>query len=135
MNQLSMHEVQHILVTEPAWLRATDGRLWVTRHSDWDDHILGPGERLLVRRGDDLVVSPWERGGDAAWEWQPLPAPVWVQALRRRVLGAGFAAAERALRGTADVLAALARKAAAIARRAQGCMAAGDSMASAGTVQ
>ena len=34
MSQLSMHEMQHILVTEPAWLLATDGRLWVTRHSD-----------------------------------------------------------------------------------------------------
>lgn len=135
MSQLSMHEMQHILVTEPAWLLATDGRLWVTRHSDWDDHILGPGERLLVRRGDDLVVSPWERGVEATWEWRPLPAPAWVQALRRRVLGAGFGAVERALRGAADGLAALARRAAAIACRAQGCMAAGDSMASAGTVQ
>ena len=132
----SMHDTQHLLITEPAWLVATGARLWVTRHGDPDDHVLGPGDRISVVRGDRLVVGPWVPGDAATWSWQPYRATQpggygW----RRRALAPVLALAARVLRGTADRLADLARSAAAMARRAQGCINSGDSMASAGTVQ
>lgn len=132
MSRLSMHETQRLLVAEPAWLLAVGARLWVTRDGDPADHVLASGERLFARRGDRLVVGPFDRGTAADWELQRAAR---AQAWPRRFVGAAFDAVARALRGAADGLAALARSAAAIACRAQGCIKAGDSIASAGTVQ
>lgn len=132
MSRLSMHETQRLLVAEPAWLIALGERLWVTRQNDPADYVLAAGERMFARRGDRLVVGPFDRGMTADWELQRAAR---AQAWPRRLVGAGFDAAARALRGAADGLAALARSAAAMACRAQGCIKAGDSMASAGTVQ
>lgn len=138
MTPLSMHETQHLLATEPAWLMAIGARLWVTRQGDPDDHVLAPGERLAVACGDRLVVGPWSPGDGAGWVWQArggaagraLVAYGW-----RRLPAALRGGAARVLRGAAAGLAALARSAAAMASRAQGCIRAGDSIASAGTVQ
>jgi len=135
MTRLSIHETQRFLAPEAAWLVAVGDRLWVTRGGDWQDHVLEPGERLRVQRGDDLVLSGFDREGAVAWQWQPLPTLAWRQVMRRRVVGTAFDAAARGLRGLAGGFAALARSAADIACRAQGCIRAGDSMASAGTVQ
>jgi len=135
MSRLSMHETQRILVDEPAWLSAVGARLWVTRDGDPDDHVLAAGERLQVRRGDRLVLGAFDRNTVAGWDWQRAPGAAPTQGLGRRLAAAGFDAAARALRGAADGLAALARSAAAMACRAQGCIKAGDSMASAGTLQ
>jgi Protein of unknown function (DUF2917) len=132
MSRLSMHETQRLLVVEPAWLIALGARLWVTRDGDPADHVLGAGERLFARRGDRLLVGPFDRDTSVDWELQRAAR---AQAWPRRLVGAAFDAAARTLRGAADGLAALARSAAAMACRAQGCIKAGDSMASAGTVQ
>jgi Protein of unknown function (DUF2917) len=132
MSRLSMHETQRLLVVEPAWLIALGARLWVTRDGDPADHVLGAGERLFARRGDRLLVGPFDRDTSVDWELQRVAR---AQAWPRRLVGAAFDAAARTLRGAADGLAALARSAAAMACRAQGCIKAGDSMASAGTVQ
>ena len=134
MSRVSMHEMQHYLSTEPAWLLATGGRLWVTRNDDPADHVLAAGERLSVRRGDRLLIGGWDAEGWSAWQWEPRPELAWRQLLRRRFVGAVAGGAARALRAAAGGLAALARRAADIACRAQGCIKAGDSMASAGTV-
>lgn len=134
MSRVSMQEVQYILGTEPAWLLATGGRLWVTRAGDPADHVLAPGERLPVRRGDRLWLGGWDSGGWATWRWEPRPESGWGQRLRRRVVSGLAGLAARLLRAAAGGLAALARRAADIARRAQGCISAGDSIASAGTV-
>ena len=91
-------------------------------------------ERLAVARGDDLVLQSWHRDQPALWDWQPLSAPAGY-GLRREVLAWAWARVARTLRGAADGFAALARNAAARACRAQGCISAGDSMASAGTLQ
>jgi len=136
MAALSMHETQHLLVTEPAWLVAAGATLWVTRDGDLDDHVLGPGERLGVACGDRLVIGPWETGQRCAWDWQPRRAARSSDyGWRRRVLAVPLDFAARALRGAAVGLADLARSAAAMACRAQGSIRAGDSIASAGTVQ
>jgi Protein of unknown function (DUF2917) len=134
MSRLSMHEVQHLLVTEPAWLLPRKGRLWVTRAGDLEDYVLDAGERMALARGDRVAVGAWNEGQPALWDWTPMQPARRYRLLRDAAAGAlGLAA--RGLRAGADALAALARSAAATACRAQGCIRAGDSMASAGTVQ
>jgi Protein of unknown function (DUF2917) len=134
MEQLLMRNAQRWVAPQAAWVLARDGVLWVTRSGDPEDHFLARGERLAVGRGDDLVLQAWHRDVPAAWDWQPLAAPPGY-GLRRDLLVWAWAGTARTLRGVADGFAALARNAAARACRAQGCISAGDSMASAGTVQ
>ncbi len=134
MNRLSMQEVQHLLVTEPAWLLPRSGSVWVTRDGDLNDYVLGVGQRLALARGDNVIVSAWHEGQPALWDWSPMQ-PARRYRLARDAAGLAFDAAARVLRGAADGLAALARSAAAMACRAQGSIRCGDSIASAGTVQ
>lgn len=118
------------------------GRVWITRSGDLDDHILAAGERMAVFPGDAAVVEAWRQGERAAIVWRPerqsrafglLPRAAVALGFRCVAAAADFSAA--VLRRAATGLSALARSAASIARRAQGCMSAGDSIASAGTVQ
>lgn len=134
MERVLMHEALRWVAPQPAWLVAREGALWVTRSGELDDHVLAHGERLAVARGDDLVLQAWRGDQPAAWDWQPRPVPV-RYGLRRELAVRVWSRVARALRGTADGLAALARNAAARACRAQGCINAGDSIASAGTLQ
>jgi hypothetical protein len=121
MSLMSMHQTQHLLITEPAWLTAMGGRLWVTRDGDLNDYVLEPGQRVAVGRGDHVMVGAWEAGESARWTWTPAAEPPRYGFLRAGVALA-FGAAARALRGAADGLAVLARSAASIASRAQGCI-------------
>lgn len=134
MNRLSMQEVQHLLVAEPAWLLPREGRVWVTREGDFNDYVLGAGQRLALARGDRVAVGSWHEGQPALWDWSPMQ-PARRYRLLRDGAALAFGLAARALRGAADGLADLARSAAAIACRAQGNIRCGDSIASAGTVQ
>jgi hypothetical protein len=120
MSPMSMHQTQHLLVTEPAWLTALGGRLWVTRDGDLNDYVLDPGQRIAVGRGEQVTVGAWD-GEPTHWTWTPAAAQPRYAFLRVGVARV-FGAAARGLRGAADALAALARSAAAIASRAQGCM-------------
>ena len=134
MNRLSMQETQHLLVTEPAWLTSLAGSVWVTRRDDLNDYVLQAGERLALSRGEVVTVSSLHAEQAALWDWKFAPA----RSPQRRVgdvVALGLAATARALERGAAGLAALARSAASMACRAQGCIKAGDSMASAGTVQ
>ena len=134
MEQVLMRDVQRWLAPQRAWLVAREGALWVTRSGDPEDHVLMHGERLAVARGDDLVLQSWRRDQPAVWDWLPAAAPS-RYGLRRELPAWAWARVARGLRGTADGLAALARNAASRACRAQGCISAGDSIASAGTLQ
>ena len=106
----------------------------MTRHGDLNDYVLDPGQRLALARGDGVEVGALDARQPALWDWTPM-APQRRYRLLREAAAAGLAWAARALRGGADALAALARSAAAMACRAQGCIKSGDSIASAGTVQ
>lgn len=136
MSNLSMRETQQLLVTEPAWLSAIGGHLWVTRDGDPNDYVLGPGQRVALARGDRVTLGGWGAQA-AAWSTAPLAgfAPARRYGFWRDLAGGAFGFAARGLRAGADALAALARSAASIACRAQGCIEPGDSIASAGTVQ
>ena len=134
MNRLSMQEMQHLLVTEPAWLTALAGSVWVTRRGDPGDYVLQPGERLALGRGEAVTVSALHADQAALWDWCFAPARS-PQRRVREVVAFGFEGVARVLERAAAGLAALARSAASMACRAQGCIKAGDSMASAGAVQ
>ena len=38
-------------------IRCISGQLWLTRHGDREDHILGPGQTLTVGRDDQAVIQ------------------------------------------------------------------------------
>ncbi len=124
----------------PGEIAVVDGRVWLTRSGDAADHVLESGQRWRTSAAQHVVIE--SEGQGATVRWQPLP-----QAFARRVLAAvGGAAALRLLAGVAgalvagldrlrDALDSLARRAASSAKRAQGCMPSGESMACGGTVQ
>jgi hypothetical protein len=122
-------------------LAVVRGRVWITRAGDLDDHVLDAGQSMLLRSASAVVVEQWRATESAVVEWYPRPAeslagaPRGIAAYGLRGLAFAADATARGLRGAAGRFAALARSAASMARRAQGCISAGDSMASAGTVQ
>lgn len=107
------------LAAAPGELTVLKGRVWITGQGDGDDHVLSRGERLVLGAGADVVVEPWDRAQGAVLHWSPRRRA--AHALGLRALAAGF-------------FAALARRAASSASRAQGRIKAGDSIASSGAV-
>ena len=121
-------------------LSVVRGRVWVTLEGDLDDHVLEAGQSMLLRSATAVVVEQWRPAESAVIEWyprpsEPLAAPRGVAAYALRGVALAADAVARGLRGAEGRFEALARSAASMARRAQGCISAGDSMASAGTVQ
>jgi hypothetical protein len=121
-------------------LSVVRGRVWVTRPGDLDDHVLEAGQSMLLRSADAVVVEQWRAADPAVIEWyprpsQPLAAPRGAAAYALRWVALAADGVARGLRGAEGRFEALARSAASMAKRAQGCISAGDSMASAGTVQ
>ncbi len=103
----------------PGELTVLKGRVWVTGQGDGDDRVLSRGERLHIGAGSDVVVEPWDRAHGAVLHWAPQRRGARAFGLRAWV--AGF-------------FAALARRAASSASRAQGRISAGDSIASSGAL-
>jgi hypothetical protein len=115
-------------------LTVVAGRLWLTRGDG--DEIIGAGQRVRIGAGGSAVIEAWDYGASASIRWHGGPGAA------QRLAGGGLRAFAAAFLGVAGVLAeaaagfaALARNAAAMARRAQGCIAAGDSIASSGAVK
>lgn len=132
MSHTLMQPTQHWTAPADGWLAVTAGCAWVTRRGDARDHVLAAGHRLRLARGDDVVLERWQRDVSVRWRWDGDAASAGYRGGRAVLLRPALAAV---LRGAAAGLAALARSAAAMAERAQGCIKTGDSMASAGTVQ
>lgn len=131
MTPTPLHQVQRLRLSGDAQLCAVQGTLWVTRDHDPQDHVLRQGACLALRRGDWVTLEAWQHGAPSAWGLQPRPCR---QGLTARFLAVGLAALAVRVRGLAGSLLALARSAEAMASRAQGCISATDSKASAGTV-
>lgn len=119
------------------------GRVWLTRQSDLHDYIIEAGERFVLEPSDAVVIAPWAAGEAASIEWKArFQRTRGLKALPRGAaafvllgLASVATAAAFGFRRADVALEAWARSAAAMARRAQGCIKAGDSIASAGTVQ
>ena len=145
------------------WLWVDHGRVWITRDGDSADHVLAAGGALRLARGEQVLAEPWRAGDAAGLRWAlagmaqasaGLPASglstpagagfgtptpgVPSQALGgvpRPLAGAAWRVVALGLRAAAGRLAFAARSAEAMASRAQGSMAAGDSIASSGALQ
>ena len=107
-------------------LTVVAGSVWLTRLGDPADHVIERGERMLLRGADRAVIEPTYSGATATVRWHPrrahrLSTVLFAAPLRALAVVAGRAAAG---------FAALARHAAASARRAQGCLSVGNSIAS-----
>ena len=109
-----------------------EGKVWLTRRGDLDDHVLEPGQSIVLEPGDDVVMEAWRDGEVARLQWRAhrYDAPR-GERLLRDALGAGLSALSEGARGASAGLRrieggfdALARSAASMARRAQGCIAA-----------
>lgn len=88
-----VNDVQVLRPARAMLLTVREGRIWLTRPGDADDHVLGAGESLAVGAGQRLVVEPWRRGEAARLDWQPLRAPVALPLLRVAVAGSARRAA------------------------------------------
>lgn len=121
---------------QAGWLVVQQGRAWITRDGDPDDHVLAAGQGVWLPAGAAAVIEPWHAGHPVRLDWQ------WAGAPGQRGARRGLGVADRAwlvlaevLRATAGRLLAAARSAEAMASRAQGSIKAGDSIASCGAVQ
>lgn len=127
-------------------LAVVSGSVWLTRMGDAQDHVLRAGQRLAIGAADGVVIEPWRRGEPAVVVWARRDASQAqvrrpADLLRRgaapllRGVAAAAAGVALVLRRAEAGFAALARNAASTARRAQGCIGMGDSMASSGAVK
>lgn len=111
-------------------LSVLQGRVWLTRDGDLGDHRVDSGERVRLGVAENAVIESWDSGQAVVVRWNPRRqrffGPLLVEPLR------GLACVARLAAGG---FAALARSAAASASRAQGCISAGDSMASSGALK
>jgi len=146
--------VVRLKAVRAGWLQVDEGRLWLTRDGGGDDLVLAAGDALWLGRGEGVLLEPWRRGQAVALGWslaraaeparpdqrlqpvvsaQPLPPPVPLRVPRPGL--AAWDGLARGLRWAGLALLAAARSAEARARRAQGAMPAGESMASSGALQ
>ena len=111
-------------------LQVTTGQAWVTRDGFANDWVLAAGDSLPLRAGEHITLGPLHEGRPVGLSL-PGPQPGLPAALRGALLtrAAGLA------RGLGEALIALARSADAMAKRAQGCICAGESMASSGALK
>ncbi len=111
-------------------LTVLEGRVWLTRDNDLGDFVFEPGQRVRLAVGEHGVVESVDADRSAVFRWNPR---------RQTFVGAVLAEPLRGLAFLTGVaargFAALARKAADSACRAQGSISAGDSMASPGALK
>jgi len=111
-------------------LTVVDGRVWLTRDNDLGDFVFERGQRVRLAVGEHGVVESLDADRPAVFRWNPR---------RQTFVGAVLAEPLRGLAFLTGVaargFAALARKAADSACRAQGSISTGDSMASSGALK
>ena len=111
-------------------LTVLDGRVWLTRSGDLGDHFVEPGQRVRLGVDEHAVIESAHGGHIVRVSWNPRRQSFFGALLARPLRGVAFLTVL-----AAGGFAALARSAAASARRAQGCIAGGDSIASSGALK
>jgi hypothetical protein len=111
-------------------LTVLEGRVWLTRDNDLGDFVFEPGQRVRLGVGENAVIESLDPAGGIAVHWNPR---------RQSFVGAVLAEPLRGLAFLTGVaargFAALARKAADSACRAQGCIDGSDCVASSGALK
>lgn len=139
IRELYIDSARRLHLRSAGWILVETGRVWLTRDGGGIDHVLSPGERLWLGRGEYVVIEPWQRSMAASLRWAT-GAELAAPAQPRRALGLALVGAlarglAGALRAAGGRLLLAARSAETMANRAQGCIRSGDSMASSGAVQ
>jgi len=111
-------------------LSVVQGRVWLTRDGDLGDHLVEPGQWVRLGAAENAVIESWDPTQALVVRWQARRQTFFGVLLAEPLRGLAFVAGL-----AAAGFAALARSAAASARRAQGCISAGDSMASSGALK
>ena len=142
VRDLHVDSARRLHLRNAGWIQVEAGMVWLTRDGGGIDHVLSPGERLWLGRGEGAVIEPWQRDQAASLRWGGAERAAQAVQVAQAGRGLGLALAgglarglAGALRGAAGRLLLAARKAEAMANRAQGSMRAGDSMASSGAVK
>jgi hypothetical protein len=65
--QMFPGELRVLRIGRPLRLSVLQGRLWITRTGELDDHFLGPGDEIAVAPGDRVWV-----GAESAACWRLL---------------------------------------------------------------
>lgn len=133
--RLQLHAAGRLQARQGGWLVVDAGRVWLTRDGGSDDHVLAAGGRLWLARGQQVVAEPWQAGEPVALRWCRDAVGDQPRGLAGGLPGLAWAGLARGLRAGAAALAAAARSAEARARRSQGAIASGESMACSGAVQ
>ena len=111
-------------------LTVVEGRVWLTRDDDLGDFVFEPGQRVRLAVGEYGVIESLDAHSATTVRWNPR---------RQSFVGAVLAEPLRGLAFLTGVaargFAALARKAADSACRAQGSISGGDSIASSGALK
>ncbi len=69
-------------------LSVVDGRVWLTRVDDPDDHVLGAGESIEIGDAHGTVVEPWHGVASVSWLRDGIFRSAWRRlALRDRRRG------------------------------------------------
>jgi hypothetical protein len=111
-------------------LTVIEGRIWLTRDGDLGDHFVERGEKVRLEVNENAVIESADSKRTVIVRWNPRRQSFVGAVLAEPLRGLAFLAAR-----AADGFAALARKAASSAKRAQGCICGGDSIASSGTLK
>jgi hypothetical protein len=124
----------------PGELSVVDGRIWMTRRGDSEDYFLEPGQKLHFTGAEGAVIEADAPAASLHWEPStqvPPRAPFFAAARvgTLRLLAGLAGGMALGLDAARLRLEALARDAASRAKRAQGCISMGDSMACAGALQ
>jgi hypothetical protein len=122
----------------PGELTVVDGRVWLTRPDDPDDHVLAAGQRIRLGIGRGVLVEAWDREAGAVVRWTPRPRGHRLAAAWAAVLGRAAAVACRAAAGFERLghgFEAAARSAASGPGRADGRIASAGPATCAGTVR
>lgn len=112
-----------------------EGRVWLTRRGDIDDHVLAPGDSIVLEPTDEVVIESWRAVEPARVAWRASPRVPAVPRLARAALGATLRGVAGAARTLAAALRHVESGAAALAARAQGCIAGADSAACPGAAR
>ena len=130
MNAQSNRTVQRLAAGEALHLgrlggdlTVVDGRVWLTRDGDLGDHVVEPGQKVRLAVNENAVIESAQTGGSVTVRWYPRRQSFVGALLAEPLRGVAF------LTGVAaNGLASLARRAAAGASRAEGCIKGGDSL-------
>ena len=109
VRDLHIDSARRLQLRSAGWIQVEAGMVWLTRDGGGLDHVLSPGERLWLGRGEGAVIEPWQREQAVRLHWgaaapASAAAAVQVSQAARVRRGLGLAVATGLARGLAGAL-------------------------------